>query len=77
VKILKKKEFESNWELASARAMTVLHTMLENKMSANRISAASYGETQPVATNKTADGRGANRRIAIVPISQDFLVLMS
>ncbi|HEX4923167.1 MAG TPA: OmpA family protein [Bdellovibrionales bacterium] len=68
VKILKKAAFKSNWELASARAMTVLHTMLESGMPAHRISAASYGETQPVSSNKTPEGRASNRRIAIVVI---------
>jgi len=59
-------QFASNWELASARAMTVLNTMLEAGMPANRISAASYGDTQPVASNKTVEGKALNRRIAIV-----------
>jgi chemotaxis protein MotB len=68
VPILTKKQFDSNWELASARAMTVLNTMLEGGMPAERISAASYGETQPIASNKTTEGKSANRRIAIVVV---------
>jgi chemotaxis protein MotB len=63
---IKTKTFPSNWELASARAMTVLKTMLDAGMSPDRISAASYGDTQPVAVNETEDGRLQNRRISIV-----------
>lgn len=58
--------YRSNWELASARALNVLHAMLEAGMSPNRISAASYGESIPVETNETPEGRAANRRIEIV-----------
>jgi len=68
VPILTKKQFNSNWELASARAMSVLSTMLEAGMPANHISIASYGETQPVASNTTKEGKSANRRIAIVVV---------
>ena len=30
-----------------------------------RVSAVGYGETQPVASNQTADGRARNRRIDV------------
>ena len=40
--------------------------MLNAGMPAERISAATFGETQPVATNDTDEGRAANRRIEIV-----------
>jgi chemotaxis protein MotB len=63
---IKTSSYPSNWELASARAMTVLRTMLDSGMPADRISAASYGDTQPVAINETAEGKAQNRRIAIV-----------
>lgn len=68
VPIITKKQFASNWELASARAMTVLNTMIGAGMPTDRISAASYGETQPVANNSTVEGKSANRRIAIVVV---------
>jgi chemotaxis protein MotB len=60
--------FPSNWELASARALTVVKTMIDDGMAPNRVSAASYADTQPVQTNDTAEGRAANRRVAIVVV---------
>ncbi len=59
------KVFPSNWELASARAMTVLNTMLSAGFPSDHISTASYGSSEPVGDNKTPEGRSENRRIAI------------
>jgi chemotaxis protein MotB len=58
--------FPSNWELASARAMTVLREMVGAGMPPERVSAASFGETRPVQPNATPEGRARNRRIEIV-----------
>ena len=60
--------FPSNWELASARALTVVKTMLDNGMPTERVSAASFGDTHPVQANETEAGRAANRRIEIVVV---------
>ncbi len=59
-------QYPSNWELASARSLTVLKTMLEAGMPADRISAASFGDAKPAVSNETADGRAQNRRIEII-----------
>lgn len=58
--------FPSNWELASARAMTVLREMIGAGMPPDRVSAASFGETKPVQPNTTPEGKARNRRIEIV-----------
>lgn len=60
--------FPSNWELASARALNVVRAMIDSGMTGDRVSAASYGEFQPVQSNETAEGKAANRRIAIVVV---------
>jgi chemotaxis protein MotB len=62
-------KYRSNWELASARALTVLQTMLATGMPTDRISAASYGESKPARPNDSPENRAANRRIeiAVVP----------
>jgi chemotaxis protein MotB len=65
---MKTETFASNWELASARSVNVLKNMIDAGMPASQISAASYADTQPVAENKTAEGKLMNRRSAIVII---------
>lgn len=62
---IRTKRFPSNWELSAARAVNVTKLMVELGMSSERVSAAAYADTQPVATNETKDGRAQNRRIEI------------
>lgn len=58
--------FPSNWELSTARAVTVARFLQTNGVDANHLSAAGYAEFQPAADNATAEGRQQNRRIEIV-----------
>ena len=59
-------QFRDNWDLAAARASSVVQA-LENtgKVPAGRMQAVSFGESQPVESNDTARGRATNRRIEI------------
>jgi len=57
--------FDSNWELSSARALQVVKVMVDGGMSPATLSAAGYGEFDPVAANDSADQKGKNRRIEI------------
>jgi chemotaxis protein MotB len=60
-------EFDSNWELSSARATRIARFFIDlNTISPERISAAGYAEFHPVAGNDTADGRAENRRVDLV-----------
>lgn len=53
-----------NFELSRRRAEAVRTYLIEvARMPAFRISAVGYGETQPVASNATEEGRARNRRI--------------
>lgn len=61
-------QYPSNWELASARAIVVTRTLVDAGLPADRVSAASYGEYRPVASNETKEGKAANRRIEIVVV---------
>jgi chemotaxis protein MotB len=63
--------FASNWELGSARAITVLKTMVDAGMPQERVSAASFGDSKPAASNDTSEGKAQNRRIEIV-VSPDL-----
>lgn len=59
-------QYPSNWELAAARAITVLKAMVEAGLPADRISAASFGDTRPVASNDSRETKAQNRRIEII-----------
>lgn len=65
---IKTSNYPSNWELASARSVNVLKTMVDAGMPMKRISAASFGETRPFLENNTDEGRKANRRIEVVVV---------
>ena len=65
--------FPSNWELGAARATSVLHYLASQKLETSRLRAITYGDTKPIADNKTREGRGKNRRVSIViKISDKF-----
>lgn len=58
--------YADNWELASARAATVLREIADSGLVPDaELIAQSRGDTQPVADNSTPEGREKNRRIEI------------
>ncbi len=61
--------FQSNWELSTARATTVLQYFLSAGVSQDRLAASGYGETRAVADNATAEGQAKNRRVEIVVLT--------
>ena len=54
---------EGNLTLSQARAESVRRYFIEKGVAADRMEAKGYGETKPVATNDTAEGRAENRRV--------------
>jgi chemotaxis protein MotB len=63
---IKTGKFRSNWDLSTARAVEVLNFMIKSGMEPNRLSAAGYGEYDPIAANDTPANKAQNRRIEIV-----------
>jgi chemotaxis protein MotB len=59
-------QFPSNWELSSARALSVVRVLVQGGVPPESLSGAGYGEHQPVAPNDAPDSRRLNRRIEIV-----------
>ena len=57
--------FGTNWELAGARASSVVRLFESEKLDPRRLKAISFGEWAPVAPNDSAEGRARNRRIEI------------
>ncbi len=57
--------YPSNWELAGARAASVVRLMQREGIPASQLVAVSRGETGPIASNDTPEGRAQNRRIDV------------
>jgi chemotaxis protein MotB len=69
-------EFDSNWELSSARATRIARILLDLKaVTPERLSAAGYAEFHPVASNDTAAGRAENRRVDLVVLPRSGIDL--
>ena len=65
-------KFPSNWDLASARATRIVRYLSQNlNIPSNRLVAVSYAEQRPIAPNSTEEGRGKNRRIEILLVSDE------
>lgn len=57
--------FRDNWELSSARGISVLQELLLDGVDPKRISASGFAEFTPKATNATKSGREKNRRVEL------------
>ncbi len=69
--------FPSNWELSTGRAVEVTRFLLAQGMQPGTLSAAGYGEFDPVAGNDSAEGRAKNRRIemTLVPAIDEMVAV--
>ena len=67
------KHYPSNWELAGARASSVVRLFDKSGLPAKRMLAVSMADIRPVASNADPDGRAKNRRIEIRlrPVQQE------
>lgn len=52
-----------NQELSEKRVATVLRFLIKRGISSSKIKSAAYGETRPLRTNSTSEGRRYNRRV--------------
>lgn len=59
------RRYPTNWELAAARASSVVRVLEGRGVGSKRLSAVSLGEHYPVAANTNSQGRSKNRRIEI------------
>ncbi len=58
--------FPSNWELSAARAASVVHVLTQSGVPGGQVTVVGFAEFRPVASNGTAEGRNANRRVLVV-----------
>lgn len=57
------RQFASNWELSTARATSVVKSMLAGSFQPKRLSAVGYGEFHPIVPNDSEPNRKKNRRV--------------
>lgn len=62
---IKTNKFPSNWELSTARAISVVKFIVEQGIPENRLVAAGFGEFQPLDNNENSLARRKNRRIEL------------
>ena len=70
---IKRSNYPSNWELSTARAVSVVKLFISQcNFSPDKLIAVGYGEFKPVADNSTPEGRTQNRRIDIIVLSAKY-----
>jgi chemotaxis protein MotB len=62
---IKTARFPSNWELSSARAISVVQLLITQGLPPNRLAAAGFGEFQPLENRNDEIGKRRNRRIEL------------
>jgi chemotaxis protein MotB len=58
-------QFKSNWELSSARAISVVNYLVAQGVSPQRLVAAGFGEFQPLVPGDSEEAKSENRRIEL------------
>ena len=62
---IKTSRFPSNWELSTARAISVVKFLIDQDIPATNLAATGFGEFQPINPGKTEKDRRQNRRIEL------------
>ena len=57
--------YKDNVELAFLRAKAVAGILVKNNIPLDQIFVVSFGDTRPIASNETPEGRASNRRVVI------------
>jgi outer membrane protein OmpA-like peptidoglycan-associated protein len=67
----------TNQKLSLERAQSVVDYLIGRGIKANRLVARGYGDSQPIAPNKTAAGRALNRRVEfrVISIGDDLVIM--
>ncbi|MCP4628782.1 MAG: flagellar motor protein MotB [bacterium] len=69
---IKTNRYPSNWELSTARAVNVLRYIIDAyRIPSERLSAAGFGEYQPIVANDSSMNRAQNRRVEIVFLNSE------
>ena len=66
----KQSGYQDNWQLSSARAISVVKELIADGVKGERLAAVGHADHQAIAPNDTAAGRSKNRRVTISFIAQ-------
>ena len=64
---------EYNLELSEKRAKSVFNQLVRNGVKSDRLVTMGLGESEPIATNDTDEGRQQNRRVEIAVVANEKL----
>ncbi len=67
-KVDPRSRYKTNWELSTARAMSVLSYLSKNGANQGKLELVGYSQYRPIERNVTPEGRAYNRRVDIVII---------
>jgi flagellar motor protein MotB len=63
--------YRDNMDLSFMRAKAIARILEEQGISYDRISVIGYGDTRPIASNETYEGRARNRRVEVKLVPED------
>ena len=66
-------EWATNWELSTARAVNILHYLVDFGVDERQFQVAGFADTVPLASNDTPEGRAYNRRVDIIILTKGHL----
>ncbi len=68
------KQYRDNMDLSYLRAKTIAGILIDQGVAQDRISIIGYGDTRPIASNDTKEGRARNRRVEVklIPTNKEF-----
>jgi chemotaxis protein MotB len=65
--------WQDNWELSTARSISVLHYLADIGIDERRFQVAGFADTMPLASNDSPEGRAYNRRVDIIILDDGHL----
>ncbi|GBD95376.1 MAG TPA: OmpA family protein [Nitrospirae bacterium] len=71
IKLSSGKQYRDNLDLSFLRAKAIANILVKYGISRERISVIGYGDTRPIASNETNEGRAKNRRVEVKLIPED------
>lgn len=66
-------QWETNWELSTARGTNVLHYLVDYGVNEEQFQVAGFADTVPLASNDTPEGRAYNRRVDVIILTEGHL----